>query len=139
MPNPKPTFDKIKKELIKEQRARFIAEVRHIGWVAYQIAAGQPYNEQINDDQLKSLLDGIRFQDENPDNTPEQNHDNWVRMKISQGWKYGKTKDFVMKTHPDLLPFDALPEIERKKDIADTITHKLAVKLWDAHVSIASV
>jgi len=139
MPNPKPTFDKINNELITEQRARFIAEVRHIGWVAYQIAAGQPYNEEINDDQLKSLLDGIRFQDENPDNTPEQNHDNWVRMKISQGWKYGKSKDFAMKTHPDLLPFDALPEIERKKDISDTITHKLAVKLWDAQVSIANV
>ena len=135
MPNPKPTFNKIKKELIAEQRARFIAEVRHIGWIAYQIAAGQPYNEVINDDQLKSLLDGIRFQDERPDSTPEQNHDNWMKMKISQGWIYGEVKDFTKKTHPDLVPYNNLPEIEQKKDIANTLVHKMAVRLWDAQNS----
>jgi len=67
------------------EREEFIANVRHIGWIAYQIAVNQPYNEQINEDQLKSLIDGIIFQDENPNNTPEQNHDNWMKMKISQG------------------------------------------------------
>ena len=33
------------------ERKEFIAEVRHIGWVAYQIAVGQEYNEKINEDQ----------------------------------------------------------------------------------------
>lgn len=114
------------------KREEFIAQIRHIGWVAYQIAAGQKYNEEINEDQLKSLLGGIRFQDEHPDNTPEQNHNNWMKMKVSQGWVYGKVKDFERKTHPDLVPFNELPDIERKKDIADTITHKMAVAVWDA-------
>jgi len=89
-------------------RAHFIAAIRHVAWVSYQIAAGQPYNEEINEDQLRSLLDGIKFQDENPDNTPEQNHENWMKMKISQGWIYGKVKDFDNKTHPDLIPYSEL-------------------------------
>jgi len=112
-------------------REEFIAQIRHIGWVAYQIAAGQPYNEHINEDQHKSLLNGIKFQDEHPDSTPEQNHDNWMKMKISQGWTYGKVKDFTKKTHPDLVPFNDLPDIEKRKDVSDTTTHRMASSLWD--------
>lgn len=112
------------------KREEFIAEIRHIGWVAYQIAVGQPYNEQINEYQLTSLLDGVQFQDEHPDNTPEQNHDNWMRMKIEQGWVYGKVKDFDKKTHPDLVPFDELSEVEQRKDINDATVHRLASDLW---------
>ena len=113
------------------EREEFIAEVRHIGWIAYQIAVGQEYNEKINNDQMVSLLDGIEYLDANPDITPEENHNNWMKMKVSQGWVYGGVKDFEKKTHPDLVPFDELPEVERRKDINDAVTHKLAVKLWD--------
>jgi len=115
----------------KTNREEFIAEIRHIGWVAYQIVAGQPYNEEINEDQHKSLLDGIKFQDEHPDNTPEQNHDNWMKMKESQGWVYGKVKDFEKKTHPDMLPYNELPDIEKRKDVSDTTIHHMASSLWD--------
>lgn len=112
-------------------KVSFIAMVRHIGWVTYQVAAGQPYNVDANEDQLESLRDGIEFMLNNPDVTPEENHENWRRMKVKQGWIYGKVKDFEKKTHPDLLPFDDLPDIEKRKDIADSISHKLAVKLWN--------
>jgi hypothetical protein len=112
-------------------REEFIAFVRHIGWVYYQIAAGQPYNEVANEDQTKSLVDGIRYADAHTDMTPEQNHENWMQMKISQGWVYGPVKDFDKKTHPDLVPFDQLPDVEKRKDTADHIGHYLASKLWD--------
>ena len=113
------------------EREEFIAEVRHIGWVSYQIAVGQEYNEKINNDQMDSLLDGIEYLDANPDTTPEDNHNNWMRMKESQGWVYGEVKDFDKKTHPDLVPFDKLPIVEQRKDINDAVSYKLAVKLWD--------
>jgi len=115
------------------EREEFIAEVRHIGWVAYQIAVGQEYNEKINNDQMGSLLDGIEYLDANPDTTPEENHNNWMRMKESQGWVYGEIKDFEKKTHPDLVPFHGLPIVEQRKDINDAVIHKLAVKLWDQY------
>lgn len=109
----------------------FIANVRHIGWVTYQVAAGQPYNKEINNDQLESLRNGIAFMLDNPKVTPEENHENWMRMKVKQGWVYGKVKDFDKKTHPDLVPFGDLPIIEKKKDIADIVSHNLAVDLWN--------
>lgn len=115
------------------EREEFIAEVRHIGWVAYQIAVGQKYNEKINEDQMASLLDGIDFMDANPNITPEENHNNWMEMKESQGWVYGEVKDFEKKTHPDLVPFDELPVVEQRKDINDAVIHRLAVELWNQY------
>lgn len=113
-------------------REQFVAQVRHIGWVAYQIAVGQAYNEVANEDQLQSLYDGIRFADANPDRTPEQNHENWMLAKISQGWVYGPVKDFDKKTHPDMVPFEQLPAVEQRKDIMDFTIHRLAVALYEA-------
>jgi len=109
---------------------RFIADVRHIGWVAYQIAVGQEYNEEINNDQLESLLNGIEYLEENSECTPEENHNNWMKEKIRQGWVYGDVKDFELKTHPDLIPFNELPVVEQRKDILDAIIHKMAVQMW---------
>ena len=108
-----------------------IANVRHIAWVAFQIAAGQPYNEEINKDQFDSLVDGINYLKANPNSTAEENHNNWMRMKKDQGWKYGKEKDFKSKTHPDLMPFKSLPIIEQRKDISDIVVHRLACNLLE--------
>lgn len=107
----------------------FIANIRHIAWVAFQIAAGQPYNEQINKDQFDSLVDGIEYLNANPDGTAEENHNNWMQMKKDQGWVFGPKKDFMKKTHPDLVLFDALPAIEQRKDISDMVIHHLASEL----------
>jgi len=115
------------KELLRED---FIANIRHIGWVAYQIAVHQPYNEKMDKDQFESLIDGIRFQDENPNNTPEQNHENWVKMKTSQGWVHGYVKDFDKKTHPDLVPYCDLPKVEQLKDTVGSIVHRMADQYW---------
>jgi len=115
-------------------KINFIAAIRHIGWVTYQIAADQEYNEEINDDQLESLLDGVEFQLNYPDKTPEENHENWLEMKYDQGWEYGPVKDFDKKTHPDIVPYDDLPEIEKRKDLADMASHRMALALWDSLV-----
>lgn len=116
---------------VSARKLAFIAEIRHMGWVTYQIAAGQKYNEEINNDQLESLIDGIEFLTANPDTTPETNHNNWMREKERQGWVYGSEKNFDKKTHPDLVPFDELPEIEKRKDIADMVSHRLALRMWE--------
>ena len=113
------------------KREEFIAEIRHAAWVAYQIAVGQQYNIKINDDQMESLLDGIEYMDANPDVTPEENHNNWMKMKVSQGWVYGEVKDFEKKTHPDLVPFNDLPIVEQRKDVNDFVIHIMASELWD--------
>ena len=111
-------------------KIEFVTAVRFIGWQTYQIAAGQPRNEKINEDQRTALMDSVRYMLKHPDTTPAENHDNWMRMKIEQGWFYGPVKDFEKKTHPDLVPFEDLPDIEKGKDIADAVSHRMALDLW---------
>jgi len=105
------------------------ARIHHIAWIAYQIAVEQDYNEQPNKDQLDSLIDAQRRFNENPNITAEQNHNNWMQFKASQGWKYGPVKDFDKKEHPDMVPFDQLPVVEKRKDIMDNVVRKLINQL----------
>jgi hypothetical protein len=63
-----------------------------------------------------SARDGVRNVLRNPDMTPEDNHINWLQFKIDDGWKYGPVKDAEKKTHPCMLPYDALEEDDKIKD-----------------------
>lgn len=108
----------------------FIAKIRHLVWIGFQMGANQPFNAHINEDQLESLKDGVRFALENPNMTAEQNHDNWAKMKWKQGWVYGEVKDFEKKTHPDLISYNMLPLVEKRKDSMDKLINNLARELW---------
>lgn len=69
--------------------------------------------------QRKSSIAGVRAQFEigrYGSITPEQMHDKWLEYKLRDGWRYGEKKDAEAKTHPCLLPFNALPEEEQVKD-----------------------
>jgi len=52
-----------------------------------------------------------------------------MKMKASQGWVLGPVKDFEKKTHPDMIPYEDLPEVERKKDDMDIMAHDRAVAI----------
>ena len=46
----------------------------------------------------------------------ENNHDHWARQRIEAGWTYGLERDDASKTHPDLVPYEDLPEGEKEYD-----------------------
>jgi hypothetical protein len=48
--------------------------------------------------------------------SPEALHDSWWRAYEDMGWIYGPTRDPVAKTHPDMVPYDELGQLERDKD-----------------------
>lgn len=48
---------------------------------------------------------------------PAQAHELWRDNKIAQGWKYGKVRDYESKLHPNLVPYDELPDEQKLKDI----------------------
>lgn len=64
--------------------------------------------------QFVAIIDKYLKQDKLP--TPEEAHDSWMQSYFDMGWKYGETRDVGNKTHPDLLPFNELPQDERDKD-----------------------
>lgn len=59
---------------------------------------------------------GIAFRIENPDATPERQHEKWMEHYIADGWIVGPVKDREKKEHPCLVPYSELPPEQRLKD-----------------------
>lgn len=55
-------------------------------------------------------------------------HDVWARRKLAEGWTYGPTVDDATKRHPDLVPYEELPE-DRKAYDRDTVLETLKLIL----------
>jgi hypothetical protein len=66
--------------------------------------------------QRDSAIAGVQFALANPDAPASAQHDAWMAAKIADGWVYGAMKDPAYKTHPCLVPYEELPEMQRKKD-----------------------
>lgn len=111
-------------------REEFIARAAHHCWVSYQMGAGQKYNVEPTEAQLKSQMDGVRFFLKNQNATSEQNHENWMKCRLADGWKHGPVKDEAKKEHPDLIPYSKLPEVERAKDDMDLASRRFALRIW---------
>jgi hypothetical protein len=97
-----------------------IAEICH--------EANRAYCRQLGDDsqmawgdapdwQRKSAINGVKFRMKNPDALSSESHENWLKEKVAEGWKYGKVKDAVKKTHPCVRPYAKLPQDQRRKDV----------------------
>jgi hypothetical protein len=43
-------------------------------------------------------------------------HEEWAKMRLDDGWKYGPVRDDLKKTHPCLVPYEDLPESEKDYD-----------------------
>ena len=43
-------------------------------------------------------------------------HDRWALRRMHEGWRYGPTRNESAKKHPDLLPYDDIPDYEREYD-----------------------
>jgi hypothetical protein len=74
--------------------------------------------------QKKSARLGVSAICQNLDMTPEQSHKGWLELKKADGWKFGPTKDAVAKTHPCMVPYEELPNVQRAKDALFTTTVK---------------
>ena len=48
--------------------------------------------------------------------SPEELHGSWMQAYFEMGWVYGKKYDREAKTHPDLVPYAQLGQLERDKD-----------------------
>lgn len=66
--------------------------------------------------QKESAVNGVEFHQKNQYAPASASHENWSRIKIEDGWKYGPVKDVEKKEHPCLVPFDHLPLEQQVKD-----------------------
>lgn len=72
--------------------------------------------------ELRQKLGYRRGNDETPSERANNDllrlyeHRRWNTYMRGEGYIYGEKKDHIAKTHPLLIPFDDLPESEKKKD-----------------------
>lgn len=63
-----------------------------------------------------SAINGVRFHLDNPNAGPSGSHENWLKEKEKEGWKYGEVKDPEKKEHTCFVPYDQLPKEQQAKD-----------------------
>lgn len=73
---------------------------------------------------------GVQAHLRDPSLSAKRSHTSWMQAKLADGWVYGPTKDAEKKTHPALLPYEALsPEVKLKdflfKTVVDTLRHRI--------------
>ena len=100
-------------------------QVEHIAIVAHE--TNRVYCAQIGDFtqypwanapqwQKDSSINGVQFHLDNPDAGCSGSHENWLKVKEADGWKYGEVKDAEKKEHPCFVPYGNLPESQKVKD-----------------------
>jgi hypothetical protein len=96
-----------------------------IGCVCHE--ANRAYRSMMNEDpgpdwenathtQRVATIQGVQNYIDNPNQTPEQSHQQWYDHYDRLGFKYGPVKDLAKKEHPCFLPYDQLPLFQRRKD-----------------------
>ena len=56
-------------------------------------------------------------------------HEVWAQQRLTEGWRYGAKRNDERKEHPCLMPYEDLPENEKKYDRNTAIETLKAVKL----------
>jgi hypothetical protein len=99
------------------RRAEFVYEGARIA----AIAAEAPIIPEAWEDREEAFRDqflDVIEQQTGPDrsSSPEALHESWVQAYIDMGWTYGPERDTEKKTHPDMVPYAKLGQLERDKD-----------------------
>lgn len=93
------------------------ARVAHEANRAFCVATGDPSQvgwDEAPEWQRASAREGVQHALRGA--TPEELHESWCEAKRRDGWTHGAVKDAVAKTHPCLVPYAELPEVQRRKD-----------------------
>lgn len=64
-------------------------------------------------------------------------HDIWGQQRIAEGWKCGTRRDDAKKEHPDLVPYEELPESEKEYDRQAAIQTLKAIIALGYHIEKA--
>ena len=99
------------------RRAEFVYNAARLAAIAAK-APVIPVEWKDREEQFrKQFLEVIDRQcGEQHSRSPEELHGSWVQSYLTMGWIYGERYDKEKKTHPDLVPYDDLEQLEKDKD-----------------------
>ena len=102
---------------ITERRAEFVYNAARLA----AIASGAPiipviWSEREEPFKQQFLKVIERQCGEQRSKSPEELHGSWMQAYFAMGWVYGEKYDREKKTHPDLVPYVDLGQLEQDKD-----------------------
>lgn len=56
-------------------------------------------------------------------------HENWAAKRLKDGWSFGPERNDRLKQHPNLVPYEELPEIEKDFDRITSMETLKVIKL----------
>ena len=102
---------------LTERRAEFVYDAARLAAQAAEAPViPLPWAER-EDGFRKQFLGVIERQcGEHRSSSPEELHGSWMQAYIALGWRYGEKYDRTLRTHPDMVPYAQLGQLERDKD-----------------------
>jgi hypothetical protein len=102
---------------LTEHRAEFVYNAARLA----AIAAGAPivpveWRDREEAFRVQFLAVISRQTGDERSRSPEELHGSWMQSYFTMGWVYGEKYDREAKTHPDLVPYAELGQLERDKD-----------------------
>ena len=85
---------------------------------AYRVSLGEMARvswDKLPEENKQNLIKAV----ENP-KAPEQQHNEWLENKMIEGWVYDKVENLEEKKSPQLVPYQALSEEQKTKDVLFT-------------------
>uniref|UniRef100_A0A6M3KAN2 Putative ryanodine receptor, RyR, domain containing protein n=1 Tax=viral metagenome TaxID=1070528 RepID=A0A6M3KAN2_9ZZZZ len=102
---------------LNERRAEFVYNGARLAAIASKAPIVPVQWSEREDDFRKQFLEVIERQcGENRSMSPEELHGGWMQSYLSMGWVYSEVYDREKRTHPDLVPYSLLGQLERDKD-----------------------
>ena len=104
-------------ETLHYRRAEFVYEAARLAAIAARAPiVPAPFAEREKDfvDQFLGVIE--RQCGPERSYSPERLHESWMQAYFTNGWTYGDQYDSEARTHPDLVPYDQLGQLEQDKD-----------------------
>lgn len=102
---------------IIQRRAIFVYEAARLAAVgAYAPIIPKHWHEREKDFRTQFLNVIERQCGPQRSNSPEELHGSWMQAYHGNGWVYGAKYDTDKRTHPDLVPYVDLGQLEKDKD-----------------------
>lgn len=111
-----------------------IAEIAHETNRGFCLAFGDTSQmpwDKAPDNIKQSAIDGVVYLRDNPNAKPSDSHDNWLKFKREDGWRYGPVKDLEKREHPCFVPYNELPTEQKAKDYVYSYLVKSLLKYLD--------
>ena len=99
------------------RRAKFVYEGARIAAIAAKAPiVPEPYDDR--EEPFRSQFEAVIERQTGPNRSADAEalHEDWVRAYEKMGWVYGPVRDTEKKTHPDMVPYNELGQLERDKD-----------------------